>query len=1591
MANQTSTAPSAAIVGEVTTVTGHVVAIGANGQQRDLVRGDPVYAGDLIKTIGESSIVVTLNDGTRFDLGRTGEALLDESVYGSDIEALRASALADVADIQRAIELGADPTEITDAPAAGSEESTTEDSLQDPVTVDRTGRIGAVEAGYETRTSADPLVTDEIDLGLDDIEPTEPEVTITITGVAGDGILNIAEAASDSVLVVGQVTGDVVDGDIVSLLVNGNQYQGPVANGQFAIGVSGADLAADNNVVASITVTNGFGISATDEDDSFVHDIDLVPPTLTLDVPECTNDNTPRLTGTSDQPDGAIVTLTVTDADGNFQTITTTVTNGRYAVDVPTPLVDGNYDVQASISDPSGNTTTAFDDGAIDTIPPEISITLDPNITPDDVINAAEAGSQITITGTVSGEVEDGDIVTLTINGSTYSGPVGDGNFSIPVPGGDLAADPDSTIEASITATDKAGNSATATDTEGYGVDTTAPTASITLDPNITSDDVISATEIGTTVAVTGTVGGDVKNGDIVTLTINGSTYSGPVNNGSFSIPVPGSALASDPDSTIQASVTTRDAAGNSATATDTEGYSVDTELPSASITLDPDITPDDIIDATEAGENVLVEGSVGGDVQDGDTVTLTVNGNTYNGLVNGGRFSISVPGSDLAADPDTTIEASVTTTDSSGNSATAIDTEGYSIDTELPSASITLDPNITPDDIIDATEAGGDVIVAGGVGGDVQDGDTVTLTVNGNTYTGLVNAQRFSISVPGSDLAADPDTTIEASVTTTDSSGNSATATDTEGYSVDTELPEASIALDPNITPDDIIDATEASGDVIVAGGVGGDVQDGDTVTLTVNGNTYTGLVNAQRFSISVPGSDLAADPDSTIEASVTTTDGSDNSATATDTEGYSVDTELPEASITLDPDITPDDIINADEAGGDIDITGSVGGDVRDGDSVTLTVNGNTYNGLVSGGTFSILVPGADLAADPDTTIEASVTTTDDVGNSATASDTEDYSVDTELPEALITLDAAITPDDTINAAEAPGNVNITGTVGGDVQDGDIVTLTINGNTFTGAVRGGAFNIPVPGSDLVADPDTTIEASVTTMDAAGNSATATDTEGYSVDTELPEASIALDPNITPDDIIDATEAGGNIDITGSVGGDVQDGDTVTLTVNGNSYTGLVSGGNFSISVPGSALVADPDNVIEASVTTTDAAGNSASASDTEGYAVAKTIDPSLVGLQAEYYGYNDRRVPSSYVQHDDDRSVGNLSSTAEIIQLINGRAGSTVAGTITPGAPDATYTATRLDYGLVNGNLGTGNTLQNFLAADAASLSRNPGNTTDAIVRIFGYILIESPQMDFRVLADDGFSIRIGGTEFGVPIIQPPTTDVFNNVSLETGLQEIEILYWDQGGRAVLEIESKASGQPVSAYEIVGTDQQGLFDPAIVDGLAANETVIEDPANPGEYIILQGSNLRGGDEADTLSGGDYLDILVGGGGDDLLEGGAGADTFVWNSGDQGGPSSPAVDTISDFSLNEGDTLDLADLLSGENSGNLTDYLSFETSGTDTVLHVSSSGGFAAGYTPAAEDQTIVLENIDLSTLGVNDQQIIDALLAGNHLITGT
>nr|WP_235956389.1 calcium-binding protein [Grimontia sedimenti] len=82
----------------------------------------------------------------------------------------------------------------------------------------------------------------------------------------------------------------------------------------------------------------------------------------------------------------------------------------------------------------------------------------------------------------------------------------------------------------------------------------------------------------------------------------------------------------------------------------------------------------------------------------------------------------------------------------------------------------------------------------------------------------------------------------------------------------------------------------------------------------------------------------------------------------------------------------------------------------------------------------------------------------------------------------------------------------------------------------------------------------------------------------------------------------------------------------------------------------------------------------------------------------------------------------------------------------------------------------------------------------------------------------------------------------------------------------------------------------------------------------------------LRGGSGNDILDGGTENDWLRGEGGNDTLTGGTGKDTYVWGSGDAD-LDDTWVDTITDFNISEGDTLNLGDLLQADSIVTATDH----------------------------------------------------------------
>ncbi len=195
--------------------------------------------------------------------------------------------------------------------------------------------------------------------------------------------------------------------------------------------------------------------------------------------------------------------------------------------------------------------------------------------------------------------------------------------------------------------------------------------------------------------------------------------------------------------------------------------------------------------------------------------------------------------------------------------------------------------------------------------------------------------------------------------------------------------------------------------------------------------------------------------------------------------------------------------------------------------------------------------------------------------------------------------------------------------------------------------------------------------------------------------------------------------------------------------------------------------------------------------------------------------------------------------------------------------------------------------------------------------------------------------------------------------------------------------------------------------------DGTSQTETFVKDSTNKStaeigvesSAVLIDGGEgndqVSGSSGSDLLIGGEGDDSLTGGAGNDVLTGGAGADTFIWNQGDDAisglpGHDAPASDRVTDFSVAEGDVLNIADLLDGNASsdpdnadsiGNLLNYLDISSDGTDTVVNISSTGQFDPSTSDfSAVDQTITLENI---YLGNDSAAIIQQLINNGNLLT--
>ncbi|MDE9410637.1 beta strand repeat-containing protein, partial [Acinetobacter nosocomialis] len=173
-------------------------------------------------------------------------------------------------------------------------------------------------------------------------------------------------------------------------------------------------------------------------------------------------------------PDAAVGT--VVNVNGTNYTVNATDLSNGYITAAIAVTADGPVTIHAQAVDAQGNIDNATDvTVTVDTTPPDINaaaIAINP-ITGDNILSPVETAGTVNITGTVTIPA-DATVtsVVVNVNGTDYTAVVdpANGTWTIGVPGSQLVADTDLTVDAKATFTDAAGNSSNLQATQSYTI-----------------------------------------------------------------------------------------------------------------------------------------------------------------------------------------------------------------------------------------------------------------------------------------------------------------------------------------------------------------------------------------------------------------------------------------------------------------------------------------------------------------------------------------------------------------------------------------------------------------------------------------------------------------------------------------------------------------------------------------------------------------------------------------------------------------------------------------------------------------------------------------------------------------------------------------------------------------------------------------------------------------------------------------------------------------------------------------------------------------------------------------------------------------
>ncbi|SSR43259.1 biofilm-associated protein [Acinetobacter baumannii] len=781
-------------------------------------------------------------------------------------------------------------------------------------------------------------------------------------------------------------------------------------------------------------------------------------------------------------PDAAVGT--VVNVNGTDYTVNATdLTNGYITAAIPV-TADGPITIHAQAVDAQGNISSPTDvTVTVDTTPANLlgPITVPDDLNADGIINASELGADGSFNARVTLGPDAAVGTVVNVNGTDYTVSATDlsnGYITAAIP---VTADGAITIHAQ--AVDAQGNISSPTDVT-VTVDTTPANllGAITVPDDLNADGIINASELGTDGSFNARValGPDAAVGTVVN--VNGTDYTvsaTDLGNGYITAAIP---VTADGPITIHAQAV--DSQGNISSPAD------------VTVTLDATAPTVGLSDVTTNDSTPELTGTVNDPTA---TVVVTVNGVNYT-AVNNGNGSWTLADNTLPVLADGPHTVTVTATDPAGNVGT-----GSAVVTVDTAAANLLGPITVPDDlnadgIINASELGtdGSFNARVALGPDAVVGTVVN--VNGTDYTvsatDLTNGY-ITAAIP---VTADGPITIHAQAV--DSQGHISSPADVI-VTVDTVPANllGAITVPDDLNTDGIINASElgTDGSFNARVALGPDAAVGTVVN--VNGTDYTVSATDLGNGYITAAIPVTADGPITIHAQAVDAQG--NISSPTDVT-VTVDTTPADliTAITVPDDLNIDGIINASELGTDGSFNARVGLGPDAAVGTVVNVNGTNYTVNATDLSNGYITAAIAVTADGPVTIHAQAV--DAQGNIDNATDVT-VTVDTTPPDinaAAIAINP-ITGDNILSPVETAGTVNITGTVTipADATVTSVV-VNVNGTDYTAVVdpANGTWTIGVPGSQLVADTDLTVDAKATFTDAAGNSSNLQATQSYTI-----------------------------------------------------------------------------------------------------------------------------------------------------------------------------------------------------------------------------------------------------------------------------------------------------------------------------------------------------------------------------------------------------------------------------------------------------------------------------------------------------------